>query len=82
MIFGMIMGLGYGMLIFGKSGSKVKGQGQKSTVFFGPILGTEVKYGSDQNQGGSDGVPLTVCQLILATCHINISSIKARWLNH
>ena len=31
MIFGRMMGPGYGMLIFGKSGSKVKGQGQIST---------------------------------------------------
>ena len=31
MLFGMMMGLGYGMLIFAKSGSWVKGQGKKST---------------------------------------------------
>ncbi len=34
MIFGMMMGIGYGMLIFAKSGAKVKGQGQKSTKIF------------------------------------------------
>ncbi len=49
---------------------KVKGQGQKSTknCLFGPILGTEVRYGSDQDQGGSGGLLLAACQLILATC--------------
>ncbi len=58
------------MLIFDKSGSKVKGQGQKYTIncLFGPILGTEVRYGFEQDQVGSVGVPLAACQLILATC--------------
>ncbi len=51
------------MLIFGKSGSKVKVKN-----LLGPIFGTEVMYGSDQDQGGSGGVPLAACQLILATC--------------
>ncbi len=70
MIFGMWVCLCGRMLIFDKSGSKVKGQGQKSTknCLFGPILGTDVRYGSEQDQGGSGGVPLAACQLILATC--------------
>ncbi len=70
MIFGMWVCLGGHSLIFGKPGSKVKRQGQKSTknCLLGPILGTEVRYGSDHDQGGSGGVPLAVCQLILATC--------------
>ena len=51
---------------------RVKGQMSMSKIHkncpLGPVLGTEVRYGSDQDQGGSGGVPLAVCQLILATC--------------
>ncbi len=70
MIFGVWVCLGSRMLIFDKSGSKVKGHGQKSkkNCLFGPIFGTEVKYGYEQDQGGSGGVPLASCQLLLATC--------------
>ena len=70
MIFGMWIGVGGRMLIFGKLGSKVKGQGRKSTkyAFLGPILVTGPMCGTIQNQGGSGGVPLAPSQLILATC--------------
>ena len=66
-IFGMKMGFEYGLTLFGELGSKVKGQGQKSIkyAFSGSILVTGAMCGTIQNQGGSGGVPLAACQLIL-----------------
>ncbi len=62
MIFGMWLGYGGRLLIFGKSGSKVKVKYPQKNCLFGPILGTVVRYGSDQDQAGSGGVPLATCQ--------------------
>ena len=72
MSFGMEVCLDYGMLIFGKLGSKVKVENPQKYAFYGPFLVTEVKCVSDQSQGGSGGVLLAVCQLNLASCN-NIS---------
>ena len=70
MIFGMIMGLDLDMLIFAKSGPQVKGQGQnpRKYAFSRIFLVTGAMSGTIQDQGGSDGVLLAACQLILATC--------------
>ena len=73
LIFDMYMDIGDRMPVFGKSRSKVKGQCQKpqKTAFSaGPILGIEVRYGSDQYQGGSCEVLLAACQLFLAPCQM------------
>ncbi len=68
--FGMKMGLKYGLTLFGQSGSKVKGQGPKSMkrCLSRPLLVTGAMCGTIQDQGGSGGVLLAACQLILATC--------------
>ena len=48
--------------------SKVKVKNPQIYVFSGPVSVTGAMYGAIQDQGGSGGVPLPACQLILATC--------------
>ncbi len=48
--------------------SKVKVKYPWKYAFYGPFLVTGAICGTIQNQGGSGGVLLAVCQLILATC--------------
>ncbi len=48
--------------------SKVKIKNPWKYAFSGPILVTGAMCGTIQNRGGSDGVLLAACQLILATC--------------
>ena len=58
MIFGMEVGFGPSLLIFGKSRSKVKGQGHESEeiCLFKLFLATEGQHGSDRDQVGSGRV--------------------------
>ena len=48
--------------------SKVKVKNPQKYAFSGPILVTGAMCGAIQDQGGSGGVLLAACQLILATC--------------
>ena len=66
--FGVMVGFEYGMLLFRNSRSKVKVKYPRKYAFYGPILVTGAKCGTIQDQGGSGGVLLAACQLILATC--------------
>ena len=70
MIFGKWVDIDDRMPIFGKSRSKVKGQGQKSTknLFLQRLLVTGARFWSIQDRRGSGEVPLAACQLILAAC--------------
>ncbi len=70
LIFGMGLDIDDRMPIFGKSGSKVKGQGQKSKEngFLQRPLVIAAMFWSTHDRRGSGEVPLAVCQLILATC--------------
>ncbi len=72
MIFGMKVCLYYGMPIFGKLRSEVKGQGQKSTKIslFGTILVIGLKSGYIEGRGGSGWVLLAAYQLLLAACQM------------
>ncbi len=66
--FGMQMGLEYCLTLFGQSGSKVKVKNPWKYAFSRPILVTGAMCGTIQDQGGSGGVLLAACQLMLATC--------------
>ncbi len=72
MIFGMGMDIDDRMPIFGKSGSKVKGQGQKSAKnrFLRRLLVTGARFWSIQGRRGSGEALLAACQLILASCQM------------
>ena len=72
MIFCMGMDIADRMSIFGKSGSKVKGQGQKSAKnrFLQRLLVTGARFWSIQDRRGSGEVLLAACQLILAACQM------------
>ena len=72
MIFGTKVCLYYGMLIFGKLGTKVKGQGKKSMkiCLFGPILVIGLNSGYIEGRGVSGWVLLAACQLFLAVCQM------------
>ena len=76
MIFGMKIYLDYGMLIFGKLRSEVKGQGHKSTkiCLFGPILVIGLKSWYIEGRRGSGWVLLAACQLFLAACQMSQKS--------
>ncbi len=73
MIFGMGMDIDECMPIFGKSRSKVKGQGQNNTKnrFLQRLLVTSARFWSIQDRRGSSEVLLAACQLILATCQMS-----------
>ncbi len=68
MSFGMQVCFDYGMLIFGKLGSKVKVKYPWKYAFSGPILVEGAMCRAIQDQGESGWVPLAACQLILAIC--------------
>ena len=69
--------------IFGKSRSKVKGQGKKSTKnkFLQRRLVTGARFWSLQDRSGSGEVVLAACQLILAACQMlqNDSGLHLEW---
>ena len=64
MIFGMKVGLMNEGGIFYESRSKVKVENRQKNALSGPVLGTDVRYGSYQNQVWSGWVLLAACQLI------------------
>ena len=72
MIFGVRVDIDDNMPVFGKSRSKVKGQGKKSTKnrFVQRHLVTGARFWSIQDRKGSGEVLLAACQLIwqLAKC--------------